>query len=236
MIRSILIGTLTISMSLFVMALSAPRLFASFNQLSSAAVLHDLRIVGRFPSMGELNQAIQSKTLELRWVGAPGAELDLATLLLASALKAGANRQDNQTLLAEAETALKRALSQSPSSHIAWNLLAQTYLLQGRTTHALLAIARSYRAVPLDFDNALSRLSLVLPMLDGLDLETISLLGEEVKAMAKFSAADLAATALSTYRADDVTTLLRTAGADEELVEGYVSEARKLLEDRRRRQ
>lgn len=228
-LRPLLLAGFMAALSLILVTLSVPALFAELNRQLAADTLRQLREEGQIGQLRDLDLAVRAMTVSTTWNQDAERDVELANLLLAQSIRDYAAGRDAIPTIERASDVVERSLALNPTSHLAWNLLARISLITGRNGIALGAIQRSYRVVPVDHNNAYGRIPMALQLLPALDRDTLSLLAVEMTEQARRDMRKLAVTALGNYRADDVRILLEAAGADEALIEQFVTTSRRLL-------
>jgi hypothetical protein len=229
MLRLLILVIAAGTLGLSLLAHGAPRVVAAINTKVATPYLDKLEQDGALPTPAQFDLIFHAHDVSLKWHENPLVRRDLAAVQSIYALTLLGASQDASAAINAARHNLERALAANPASHVAWSMLAELDLIDNRPRQAAGMLARSYRVVPLDFDNSLGRLSLSLQLLPLLDLATIELVAAETSAMARARLRELAAVATEVDRADAVRILLERSAVEEEIIDRYVEEARRLI-------
>ena len=224
---------MSFALAVLVAMLAGPRLSAEWQKLDGRAPLA-LLSEGEFPTEAGFQRIVDSGEAAMATYADPATSEALGLAHLAWGLVAQVERRDASPRLDQAKRWFETTLEMAPARHVAWYLLAQAELMGGRLPEAAAALARSYRAVPLDFDNAVARLSVSLQLLDQLDFEALELVATEVELTAMHDLRGLVQTAVDGGRFEEVLALLEVREVDELTILAYVQSVRKQLGANRR--
>ncbi len=220
---------LTLGMGLLLCGVGVPRLQASINVRYGQPALDQLEVGTVFPTLPALDLLVQSHEIALDWAVDPIIAIDLGNGYLSRAAFLAGQGGDPSPDFGLARQAFGRALAVSPASYMAWYLLAQTEILALDPQAAAKYLAGSYRVIPLDFINGPGRLALCLQVAQQLNSQTFDLAGKEMSALARIDLEALTKLALYYGHADTMKAMMKSGGADKELLDDYDQMAGQLL-------
>ena len=173
-------------LALFAVWLSAPKLIASLKLLPSQETI---RAIGKGMPVSEtaIENAAGARMAAFAWLAEPKPQLELGSLRLVQARRAGYATPRGKKFLTESIMAERQSLSLSPAQPYAWVQLLQARLaLEGPSAALAPLFTMAIRTGPVEPRLVMRRLALGLSFWTFLDLEAVMLLKRQVVIAARY--------------------------------------------------